>query len=127
MNLDRLHQIAVHARDLDEAIAFYRDTLGAKYITKFDPPGLVFFDFSGVRILLEEAGPKATVYFRVEDIDSGYAELLAKDVKFLAAPHLIFRDEAGLFGNAGEEEWMAFFSDPSGNTLALASRKPGPV
>lgn len=125
MKLDRLHQIAVHARDLDEAIAFYRDTLGAKYITKFDPPGLVFFDFSGVRILLEEAGPKATVYFRVEDIDSRYAELLAKDVKFLAAPHLIFRDDNGLFGNAGEEEWMAFFSDPSGNILALAARKSG--
>jgi hypothetical protein len=36
---------------------------------------------------------------------------------------LIFRDDQGMFGDAGEEEWMAFFSDPSGNTLALATRK----
>lgn len=127
MKLDRIHQIAVYARDLDEAIAFYRDTLGANYITKFDPPGLVFFDFSGVRILLEKDGPKATLYFRVEDIDSAYAELVSKGVKFVSEPHLIFRDETGLFAKAEEEEWMAFFSDPSGNILALASRRSAPV
>lgn len=123
MNINRLHQIAVYARDFDEAISFYRDTLGAKYITKFDPPGLVFFDFSGVRILLEKDGPKATLYLRVDDIDAAYAELVSKGVKFMAEPHLIFRDETGMFGKAGEEEWMAFFSDPSGNVLALATRR----
>lgn len=123
MNLNRIHQIAVYARDLDEAISFYRDTLGAKYVTKFDPPGLVFFDFSGVRILLEKNGPKATVYFRVDDIDAAYAELVSKGVKFMGEPHLIFRDEAGIFGDAGEEEWMAFFPDPSGNILVLATRR----
>ena len=123
MILNRIHQIAVFARDLDEAITFYRDTLGATYLAKFDPPGLAFFDFSGVRVLLEKEGPKATVYFRVEDIDSAYAELVSKGVKFVGEPHLIFRDDAGTFGKAGEEEWMAFFSDPSGNILALASRR----
>jgi len=35
---------------------------------------------------------------------------------------MIFRDDSGMFGTAGEEEWMAFFSDPSDNILALASR-----
>ena len=123
MILNRIHQIAVFARDLDEAITFYRDTLGATYLAKFDPPGLAFFDFSGVRVLLEKEGPKATVYFRVEDIDSAYAELVSKGVKFVGVPHLIFRDDVGTFGKAGEEEWMAFFSDPSGNILALASRR----
>ncbi len=123
MKLDRLHQIAVYARDLDEAISFYRDTLGAKYLTKYDPPGLVFFDFSGTRLLLEKTGQKAAVYFRVDDIESAYVELLNRGVKFIAEPHLIFRDEAGIFGSPGEEEWMAFFSDPSENILALASRK----
>jgi len=43
-------------------------------------------------------------------------------VKFIAEPQLIFRDDQGMFGAAGEEEWMAFFSDPSDNILALASR-----
>jgi catechol 2,3-dioxygenase-like lactoylglutathione lyase family enzyme len=122
MKLERIHQIAVFARDLDEAIAFYRDVLGATYITKFDPPGLVFFDFSGTRLLLEKTGPKASVYFRVVDIHAAHQELKGKDVKFIAEPHMIFRDDNGIFGDAGEEEWMAFFSDPSDNILALASR-----
>jgi methylmalonyl-CoA/ethylmalonyl-CoA epimerase len=122
MKLDRIHQIAVYARDLEEAISFYRETLGATYLAKFDPPGLAFFEFSGTRILLEKTGPKATVYFRVVDIESAYAELLDKGVKFIAEPQLIFRDDQGMFGSAGEEEWMAFFSDPSDNILALASR-----
>jgi methylmalonyl-CoA/ethylmalonyl-CoA epimerase len=123
MKLERIHQIAVFARDLDEAIAFYRDTLGASYLAKFDPPGLVFFDFAGTRILLEKTGPKASVYFRVADIHAAYQELTAKGIKFIAEPQMIFRDDNGTFGEAGEEEWMAFFSDPSENILALASRK----
>lgn len=125
MKLDRIHQIAVFARDLDEAIEFYRDILGATYLTKFDPPGLVFFDFGGTRILLEKTGPKASVYFRVDDIHAAHKELESKGVKFIAEPHMIFRDDIGLFGAAGEEEWMAFLSDPSDNILALASRVKG--
>ena len=122
MKLEHSHQIAVFAKDLDEAITFYRDILGAAYITKFDPPGLVFFDFGGTRLLLEKTGPKASLYFRVDDIHSAYEELKAKGIKFIADPHLIFRDDNGIFGSPGEEEWMAFFSDPSDNILALASR-----
>ena len=122
MKLDQIHQIAVYARDLDEAISFYRDTLGATFLGKFDPPGLAFLDFSGVRLLLEKRGPKSTVYFRVDDIHSANAELRAKGIEFTDEPHLIHRDDAGLFGKPGEEEWMVFFSDPSGNILALASR-----
>jgi len=123
MNLNQIRQISVYAKDLDEAIAFYRDMLGAKFLQKFDPPGLVFFDFSGTRLLLEQNGPKATLYFRVDDIDTAHQELTDKGVEFLAGPHMIFRDDSGMFGVAGEEEWMAFFNDPSGNTLALATRK----
>jgi len=122
MKLEHIHQIAVFAKDLEEAITFYRDTLGATYITKFDPPGLVFFDFGGTRLLLEKTGPKASVYFRVDDIHAAHEELKSKGVKFIAEPHLIFRDESGIFGSAGEEEWMAFFSDPSDNILVLACR-----
>jgi len=123
MNINQIRQISVYAKDLDEAIAFYRDKLGAKFLQKFDPPGLVFFDFSGTRLLLEQNGLKATLYFKVDDIDAAYEELKTKGVEFIEGPHLIFRDDQGMFGDAGEEEWMAFFSDPSGNTLALATRK----
>jgi methylmalonyl-CoA/ethylmalonyl-CoA epimerase len=126
MKLDQIHQVAVFARDLEEAVAFYRDTLGATYLAKFDPPGLVFFDFAGTRILLEKTAPKASIYFRVDDIQLVHQQLSDKGVQFITAPQMIFRDETGIFGDAGEEEWMAFFSDPSDNTLAIASRQKTP-
>jgi catechol 2,3-dioxygenase-like lactoylglutathione lyase family enzyme len=123
MKLNRIHQIAAYARDLDEALSFYGDTLGASYLAKYDPPGLAFLDFTGVRLLLEKTGPKSTLYFWVDDIDSAYDELRSKGIEFTDEPHLIHRDDAGVFGKQGEEEWMVFFSDPSGNVLALVTRK----
>lgn len=122
LSLDRIHQIAVHSSDLDRSVAFYRDTLGARFIARFDPPGLAFFSLGDTRILLEKAGPPATLYFRVEDIHASYEQLRARGVRFDAAPELIHRDEAGQFGPPGMEEWMAFFRDPDGNVLALASQ-----
>ena len=121
--IDRIYQIALLAEDISASVDFYRDKLGARFIAKFDPPGLAFFDIGGTRLLLERNAPKGTLYFRVEDIDAAFESLKAKGVEFIDEPHLIHRDEEGLFGPAGEEEWMAFFNDPSGNILAVASRK----
>lgn len=122
LSLDRIHQIAVHASDLDRSVAFYRDTLGARFIARFDPPGLAFFHFGDTRVLLEKAGPPATLYFRVDDIHRAYEELRERGVRFDGEPHAIHRDEDGQFGPAGMEEWMAFFRDPDGNVLALAAQ-----
>jgi hypothetical protein len=36
---------------------------------------------------------------------------------------MIHHDEAGNFGKKGNEEWMAFFRDPSGNILALVEKR----
>ena len=123
MQLSKLRQIALKAPDLDASVAFYRDVLGAAFIARFDPPGLAFFDFDGVRLLLERNASAGTLYFHVEDIDAGVAELSGRGVSIESGPVMIHRDEDGTFGPAGEEEWMAFFRDPAGNTLALAARK----
>jgi methylmalonyl-CoA/ethylmalonyl-CoA epimerase len=123
MQISKLHQVAAGARDLDETIRFYRDTLGARLMGRFDPPGLVFFDLAGTRLLFEKGPANATLYFWVDDIDAAHYELAAKGVAFTSAPHRIHRDDSGQFGPAGAEEWMAFFKDPSGNTLALASQR----
>ena len=40
---------------------------------------------------------------------------------------LIHRDDDGVFGPPGTEEWMALFRDPDGNALALASRIARPA
>jgi len=122
----RLHQIAMHVADLDAAEAFYRDVIGATRVARFDPPGLLFFDFDGVRILFEsdgEAKGNSILYLWTDDIETSVAELEAKGVRFTHPPGPIHKDEDGTFGPAGETEWMAFFEDPEGNTLALATRR----
>ncbi|MDA1075130.1 MAG: VOC family protein [Proteobacteria bacterium] len=123
MRLTRIHQVAAHLEDVDKTVAFYKDTLGARFISTFDPPGLVFFDFNGTRIMLERNVAKATIYFRVDDIERAHAELSEAGVVFTDEPHLIHTDVEGVFDNPGTSEWMSFFSDPSGNTLAIASRR----
>ncbi len=123
MRLTRLHQIGANANNLMETKAFYTELLGCKYIADFDPPGILFFDFSGTRVIFEQGNPPATLYFWVDDIHDAHAKLEEHGVLFDSEPHLIHRDDAGTFGAPGVEEWMAFFKDPGGNTLALASRR----
>ena len=73
-----IHQIAVKADNLDEMVAFYQEVLSADLLARFDPPGLAFFDFGGTRVLLEESASPSTLYYRVDDIQSAYQELLEK-------------------------------------------------
>jgi methylmalonyl-CoA/ethylmalonyl-CoA epimerase len=122
--LDKLHQVALTATNLDAAVDFYRDVLGLKFIARFDPPGLAFFALSGgARLLLSTTASSASLYFLVENIDRAVAELKKRGVSFLHPPTMIHRDEAGNFGKKGNEEWMAFFKDPSGNLLGLVAKK----
>jgi hypothetical protein len=51
--LARVGQIAVPVLDVERAIGFYRDVLGMRFLFKA-PPGLGFFDCSGVRLMLDE-------------------------------------------------------------------------
>lgn len=121
-----LLQVAQRAEDLDRAVAFYHETLGLPLIAKFDPPGLAFVDAGGVRIMLDAiAGadvPGAILYLHVNDIQEAYRDLRSRGLEFLGEPHMINRDEAGNFGPKGAEDWMAFFKDSEGNTIAIASR-----
>lgn len=118
-----VRQVAQRAPDLDRAVEFYRDVLGVEFLARFDPPGLAFFDLGGVRLLLEGSAPSATLYLAVDDIESSFEVLRRRGVDFEQGPQLVHRDEEGVFGPAGEEEWMAFFRDPDGNLLAITSRR----
>ncbi len=122
--LDRLQQVALTATNLDASVAFYRDILGLRFITRIDPPGLAFFNLGGgLRLLLSATESQASLYFQVDDMDLAVKELRKRGVHFLQPPHMIQRDEAGDFGKKGVEEWMAFFHDPAGNLLALVERR----
>jgi catechol 2,3-dioxygenase-like lactoylglutathione lyase family enzyme len=123
-SLDKLHQVALTAINLDASVAFYRDVLGLRFLGRFDPPGIAFFNLGGgARLMLSVTSSQATLYFLVEDVDAAVKELRKRNVQFLHAPALVHRDEAGQFGKKGVEEWMAFFKDPSGNLVGLVERR----
>lgn len=122
--LDKLHQVALTATNLDTAVEFYRDILGLKFVARFDPPGLAFFNLGGgVRLLLSATASQAALYFAVNDVDVAVRELKKRGVAFLSPPAMIHRDDDGNFGKKGNEEWMAFFRDPSGNLLGLVEKR----
>lgn len=123
MNLDKLYQVAARTDNLDESVVFYQDVLGATLMGKYDPPGIALFNFSGTRLILEKGTSPAILYFWVDDIEAACEELKGNGVNFDAEPGVVFKDDTGIFGPAGESEVMAFFKDPAGNTLALATRQ----
>ncbi len=119
VRLSRIGQIAVNAKDVERAVAFYRDTLGIKLLFQA-PPQLAFFDCDGVRLMLSPPSeaefdhPSSVLYFRVDDIREAHAELVRRGVVFRDQPHLVAK-------LPDHELWMTFFHDSEGNTLALMS------
>ncbi len=116
--LSQIGQIAVNVRDLERAVAFYRDALGTRLL--FQVPKMAFFDAGGVRLMLglpegpEFDHPSSVIYFKVDDIRSAHATLTERQVAFVDQPHLVAK-------LPDHELWMAFFRDTEGNTLALMS------
>ena len=120
LQLGPLGQVSMLTRDAAAAEAWYRDTLGLAHVFTFGD--LVFFDAAGTRLFFRQVRdgdwrPSSILYFLVPDIASAHRLLVQRGVHFQGAPHMIYSDD-----DAGTEEWMAFFEDPDGNTLALMSR-----
>ena len=122
MQIDGLHQVALHADDLDRAASFWA-SLGAREMARFDPPGLVFFELGATRLLLEQGAPASLLYLRVPDIDTAWADVATAGGEQVSEPHPIHRDEDGTFGPKGNEEWMAFFKDSEGNLVGLVEQR----
>jgi methylmalonyl-CoA/ethylmalonyl-CoA epimerase len=120
----QLVQIAQHAEDLDRATAFYRDLLGSDPTATYDPPGLVFFELDGVRLLLDRGAPSALLYLAVEDIEGTVSRLRTAGVSVEGEPRVIFTHEDDTLGPAGTDEWMGFVRDSEGNLVGLVERRP---
>jgi methylmalonyl-CoA/ethylmalonyl-CoA epimerase len=121
----RLVQVAQRAEDLDRAAAFYSDLLGTEPTGRFDPPGLLFFDLDGVRLLLERGAQSATLYLGVDDIDATVERLRAAGAAVEAEPHVIFSHPDDALGPAGTDEWQAFVRDSEGNLVGLVEQRRG--
>jgi methylmalonyl-CoA/ethylmalonyl-CoA epimerase len=118
--LTRVGQIAINARDLDRAVAFYRDTLGLRHL--FTVPKMAFFDCGGVRLMLgiaespEFDHESSTLYFEAPGIEGAHQALVARNVAFEQPPHQV--------ADLGDRDlWLAFFRDSEGNLMALMEEK----
>lgn len=115
-------QVLIPVKDLDRAIAFYRDALGISFLFTA-PPQMSFFQAGNVRLLVgvppadhpKESG--SVVYFLVADIQATYQTLVERDVRFGAKPHIVHRTPTS-------ELWLCEFQDLDGNRLALMSEVP---
>ena len=124
VSLSRIKQIAIPVNSVDEAKAFYRDTLGLRHL--FDaPPALSFFDCGGVQLML--AGPDAqgkdgdqqhaVLFYDVSDIKTTHARIKSAGAKCLEEPRIITRMN-------GREIWISSISDGQGNVVGLMSDVP---
>jgi methylmalonyl-CoA/ethylmalonyl-CoA epimerase len=121
MNLSTatIGQLLVPVDDFERGIAFYRDVLGLPFLFSA-PPQMAFFMCGGVRLLVgvpppsQKAQRGGAIYFRVSDIKDVHATLTSQGVRFQAAPHVVHRTPT-------VELWLAEFTDPDGNQLALMS------
>ncbi|HUJ31254.1 MAG TPA: VOC family protein [Candidatus Acidoferrum sp.] len=118
--LGQIGQIGITVTDLDRSIAFYRDTLGMKFL--FRVPNLAFFDCAGIRLMLglpEANGEffRPILYFRVDDIQKAADELSRRGITFETKPTMIARLEK-------HNLWLAGFRDPDRNIIELMSEVP---
>ncbi len=92
-----IHHICVHAKNIDESIAFYRDMFGFKLVGKesSDVDEYAMLKLGSSRLELIQPKPQtendfgdrgsiAHIGLGVRDIDSVVADLKAKGVKFLS-------------------------------------------
>ena len=117
INPSQIGQIAVQVKDLERAVAFYRDVLGLTFLFQ-SPPGLAFFQCGEVRLMLEtnEVGA-STVYYKVSDLEGAYESVKKQNVDLIDEPHKIA-------DMPDHELWMFFLHDSEGNTLSVMAEKP---
>lgn len=122
-SLSAIAQIAVTVADVETAIGFYHGVLGLKLLFRAGPD-LAFLEAGDVRLMLStpqgagQVGANSILYFRVEDIESVHAALLARGARNERAPQLAARlpDHA---------LWTGFLRDPDGNLVGLMEEKHG--
>lgn len=119
-----LIQVAQRADDLARATAFYTELFRAEPVAVHDPPGLVFFDLDGARLMLDGGAPTALLSFEVGDIEGTVERLRAAGTVIESEPHVIFSHTDDALGPAGTDEWQAFVRDSEGNMLGLIEHRP---
>lgn len=112
----------VNVRDREQALGFYRDTLGLE-LHSTDP----FGDFLGMGAALlrmtviadHQPQPHPILGWNVDDIVSAVTALRARGVAFTVYDGM-GQDALGIWTAPDRRTKVAFFPDPDGNVLSLA-------
>jgi predicted enzyme related to lactoylglutathione lyase len=110
--------VGVPTRDLEQAVRFYRDSLGLpcsvhmpeRNFAEFETGNLTLSVIVPEKMGMEHFTSRAPIALHVDDIESARARLEAAGVEFQGDTF-----DTGVCH-------MAFFSDPNGNSLMLHSR-----
>lgn len=119
--LSELGQIAIVVRDVAAATTFYRDVLRLKFLFAAGP-NLAFFAAGSVRIMLStpegagQPGQNSILYFKVRDISSAHAAIVARGASPASPPSLVAR-------MPDHELWLAGVRDPEGNVIELMEER----
>lgn len=114
-------QLAIPVRDISRATAFYRDSLGLKFL--MGAPNMAFFDCGGVLLYLDANTPSPQappsnqfVYFRSTDILNHASALKAQSIAIHQEPHVIARLPHA-------EVWLMWIRDSEGNLLGIMEER----
>jgi len=122
LDIESIGQIAIAISDVEASKDFYQNTLGLQLLFEA-PPGLVFFDCGGVRLMLttlqgSEADHKTSViYYKVSDIHAATDDLKAKGVSFIHEPQMTAKME-------DHDLWIGFIRDPDENLIGIMAEIP---
>ncbi|HEX2853238.1 MAG TPA: VOC family protein [Opitutaceae bacterium] len=114
-------QVAVVVGDVAKATVFYRDVVGLKFLFPAGP-NLAFLAAGDVRIMLStpqghgEVGKNSVLYFKVSDIGTTHAAIVARGAVNERAPQLTAK-------MPDHELWIGFVRDPDGNLVGLMEEK----
>ncbi len=117
----RVGNVLLGVRDMDRAVAFYRDALGLP--VQFGSEEFTFLDGGGVGLVLHRMRDlpdapeprRSEVVLHVEDIDAAHRELGRRGVAFRIQPRLVTG-----------QSYAADFRDPDGHVLSIFGPRPAP-
>lgn len=119
--LNGVIQVAIPARDIDRATAFYRDTLGLGLL--MNGPNMAFLDCGGIRVYLDanpgstEPGGNSLVYFRATNIQHALKTFKDSGVTIHREPHVIASLE-------DRDVWLMWIRDSESNLLGIIEEQP---
>jgi len=119
LTLSTIGQILIPVTDLARATAFYRDTLGMRFLFEV-PQRMAFFDCGGIRLMLGVPEPNAEpvgagmLYYKVDDIQAASRALVEHGVTTINGPQLIAQ-------MSDHDLWLGEYRDSEGNPFALMS------